>query len=71
MAIYTSTRSATVQYRGKTYDMHIAVSGSGARYVGDDLEWWTKGNGIGSEGMLLQHNVDGSTGDIIELCTAL
>lgn len=68
-ANYTSTDSATIQYKGSTYRMQIAVSGSGARYVGGGLEWWTKGSGAGSEGTLFRHNVDGTSGDSVEICT--
>ena len=66
---YPSTDSATVQYKGGSYDMKIAVSGSGARYVGGELEWWTKGSGAGSEGTLFRHMDDGTSGASIELCT--
>jgi membrane-bound inhibitor of C-type lysozyme len=68
-ATYPSTDSATVQYKGGNYNMHIAVSGSGARYVGGELEWWTKGAGPGSEGALFHHMADGTSGERIELCT--
>ncbi|SER23107.1 Membrane-bound inhibitor of C-type lysozyme [Nitrosomonas sp. Nm51] len=68
-AIYPSTDSTTVQYKGSTYSMQIAVSGSGARYVGGELEWWTKGSGAGSEGTLFRHNADGTSGDSVEVCT--
>lgn len=68
-ATYPSTESATVQYKGSAYNMQIAVSGSGARYVGGDLEWWTKGSGTGSGGTLFRHNADGTSGDSIEVCT--
>lgn len=57
-----------VQYKGGTYTMKNAVSGSGARYVGDDLEWWTKGSGAGAYGSLIHHNTDGTSGDTIEIC---
>ena len=67
---YPDTDSATIQYRAATYDLQIAVSGSGARYVGGQLEWWTKGAGAGSEGTLFRHQADGTTGDRLELCTA-
>lgn len=70
-ATYPSTDSATVQYKGSNYDMHIAVSASGARYVGGELEWWTKGSGPGSEGTLFRHMADGTSGEIIERCTML
>ena len=68
VATYPSTDAATVQYQGARHDMKIAVSASGARYVGDDLEWWTKGSGPGSEGTLFQHLDDGTSGDVVERC---
>lgn len=67
-ATYSAPDSATVQYKGSTYSMQIAVSGSGARYVGGELEWWTKGSGIGSKGTILRHNADGTSGDSVEVC---
>lgn len=70
VANYTSTESATVNYKGSDYEMKIAVSGSGSRYVGSEIEWWTKGSGAGSEGTLFGHNADGSTGDVMENCKA-
>ena len=66
---YSSTNSATVQYKGRIYDMQIAVSGSGSRYVGGELEWWTKGSGPQSEGTLFRHMADGTSGESIERCT--
>lgn len=69
-AIYPNTDSATIEYQGRVYKMNIAVSASGARYVGEGLEWWTKGNGSGSEGTLLQHQADGTSGAGLEYCTA-
>lgn len=68
-ATYPNTDSATVHYKGSSHRMTIAVSGSGSRYVGGGLEWWTKGSGSGSEGSLFRHNADGTSGDSIELCT--
>lgn len=64
-ATYPTTETATVVYDGKTIAMKIAVSGSGARYTGDGLEWWTKGN----EGTMSKLLPDGTSGDIIENCT--
>lgn len=69
VAAYPTSNSARVQYRDSSYSMQIAVSASGARYVGGGLEWWTKGAGPGSEGMLLRHRTEGASGDIIESCT--
>ena len=34
---------AIVRYKGRKHMMRTAISGSGARYVGDGLQWWTKG----------------------------
>jgi len=64
-AVYPSTDTATVQYQGASYGMHIAMSGSGARYVGDGMQWWTKG----PSGMLSPLQADGSAGTIIETCS--
>lgn len=68
-ASYPTTDGAKVEYKGNQYDLEIAVSGSGARYVGGGFEWWTKGSGTGSEGSLFEHLADGSSGDVIEACT--
>ena len=70
VASYPSTETATIRYQGAQHEMAIAVSASGARYVGDGLEWWTKGSGSGSEGTLLEHLADGTSGDVLENCTA-
>jgi membrane-bound inhibitor of C-type lysozyme len=70
-ATYASTNAATVSYKGSDHKMEIAVSGSGARYVGSDLEWWTKGSGSGSEGTLFRHQADGKSGEIVESCKAI
>ena len=67
-ASYPSTDAANVQYKGTDYAMQIAVSASGARYVGGGFEWWTKGTGSGSEGTLFAHNPDGTPGAAIENC---
>lgn len=34
---------AVVRYKGAKHTMRTAISGSGARYVGDGWQWWTKG----------------------------
>ena len=70
-AAYSSTDTATVKYKARTYTMQIAISGSGARYVGEGFEWWTKSSGPGSEGLLLRHNADDTTGEILERCKAV
>ena len=47
-ALYPDTQTARLKVEGNDYRLKIAVSGSGARYVGEGLQWWTKGD----EGML-------------------
>lgn len=42
-AAYPDTNTALVKIKGQAYTLHIALSGSGARYVGDGWQWWTKG----------------------------
>lgn len=42
-ASYPTPDIARVVYDGRTFDMAIAVSASGARYIGGGFEWWTKG----------------------------
>jgi membrane-bound inhibitor of C-type lysozyme len=68
---YHSGTTAVVRYEGRTRTMTIAISGSGARYVGSGLEWWTKGMGPGSSGTLFHHERDSTTGDIVESCIQL
>lgn len=66
-AWYNQQGEALVQYKERTYRMEVVISASGARYAGNDLEWWTKGTGPGAEGTLYTHH-DGETGEIIEEC---
>lgn len=42
-ARYPTPETAQIVTAGKTVDMTIAQSASGARYVGDGWQWWTKG----------------------------
>ncbi len=68
-ASYPTDSTAVVQYEGQTYPMTIAVSASGARYVGGGFEWWTKGSGPGSEGTLFHHLSDGTSGEQVDQCS--
>lgn len=47
-ARYPTTDTAEITYMGETVDLEIAVSASGARYVGAGWEWWTKGETEGT-----------------------
>ena len=42
-AAYPDSETAIVTWKGHTYNLKIARSGSGARYTGYGLQWWTKG----------------------------
>ncbi len=62
---YPTDETAEVTYQQQTVPMHIAISASGARYVGGGLVWWTKGQ----NGTLFTAINDNETGDIIDHCT--
>jgi membrane-bound inhibitor of C-type lysozyme len=47
-ALYPDQETVQLKLGGATHTLRIARSGSGARYTGDALQWWTKGD----EGML-------------------
>ena len=68
---YSSFESVTLQYKGRIQNLKIAVSASGARYIGANLEWWTKGSGSGSEGSLYRYLSDGSSDERLESCTEI
>lgn len=65
---YPSDTTAVVEYESQTLQMTRAVSASGARYIGEGLEWWTKGSGPESEGTLFRHESGGTTGETVEQC---
>lgn len=67
-ATYRSVDSATLQYKNAIHTLQIAISGSGARYVGGGLEWWTKGSGVGATGTLSRLRADGTSGEVIQNC---
>lgn len=64
---YPDEDRAVVSYRGKTVPMQIAMSASGARYVGGGYVWWTRGS---TEGSLFNATANGETGAALEQCTA-
>lgn len=43
-ALYPDTSTARLRLAGQEHTLKIAVSGSGARYVGEGLQWWSKGD---------------------------
>ena len=62
---YPTTESAEILYTQEEIPMQIAVSASGARYTGEDLIWWTKGQ----DGTLFKVDTNQETGDLLERCT--
>lgn len=65
-ATYPDTDTALVSYQGREHSMRIDASASGARYVDEQLEWWTKG----PDGTLLQRNANGES-RVLEQCSQL
>ena len=63
--------SATVQHQGRSHELRIAVSGSGARYVGGGLQWWVKGAGAGAQASLFRLLSDGGSEELIERCVGV
>lgn len=61
---YPSDTTARLHYEARVHELQLAISASGARYTGDALEWWSKGN----EGTLSSLEVENSAGTIIERC---
>ncbi len=49
--------------------MSLAISASGARYVGGGLVWWTKGSGPGSAGTLYREQAGTAAAPVLETCT--
>jgi membrane-bound inhibitor of C-type lysozyme len=69
-ATYPDTETARVSYDGRDYVLTSAVSASGARYVGQGLEWWSASRNGQESGTLsrLAPN-DAAGGTIIERCS--
>jgi membrane-bound inhibitor of C-type lysozyme len=40
---YPDTDTAELAFGGRTHRLHITISGSGARYIGDGCHWWSQG----------------------------
>lgn len=64
---YPSTETAEILYKQDEISMQIAPSASGARYAGEELVWWTKGQ----EGTLFKADTGNEAGMALEHCTAV
>ena len=47
MLLIPDPNTAVIRYKGKVHILKTAPSADGARYVGDGLQWWTKGMSLG------------------------
>ena len=54
----------SLRYKGQNHRLKIAVSASGARYTGDGLVWWNKGD----ENTLYKLSGKDDTGNKLESC---
>lgn len=70
-AVYLPPDRARIAILDETIDMHIARSADGARYVGGNRVWWTKGSGPGSHGMLFKRDSGEATGAEITTCVQI
>lgn len=64
---------ASLEYKGRTFDLYSVVSASGARYATEQglepdkgLQWWSKGNEATLSEMIMDHTAPEPT--VIETC---
>ena len=57
--VYGKDRTAGLTYEGKSYRLRPVTSGSGARYAGEDLEWWSATRAGREEGRLSRLDAEG------------
>ncbi|MCB5162968.1 MliC family protein [Marinomonas algarum] len=68
---YQTGDEILVVHQGTEHTMTRAISGSGARYASPQYEWWSKGLNSASEGTLLQHKTNNTSGKILERCKVM
>ncbi|RJS91029.1 MliC family protein [Salinisphaera sp. Q1T1-3] len=68
VARYPDVETAVIDYKGDEHTLSLAMSADGARYVGDDYEWWTRGTGRNGQATLSERNDDNTTGRQIASC---
>ena len=57
--IYAKDRTAALTYEGESYRLRPVTSGSGARYAGEALEWWSATRDGREEGRLSRLDSEG------------
>lgn len=65
-AVYLHEGGLVLHHAGRTHRLEDAPRASGARYTGEGLEWWIKGD----EGRLSPLQADGWGGEPLERCTS-
>ena len=65
---YDGVEVAEVAYKGRTYTMRASASASGARFVGSDLEWWTRTREGREEAVLSRVGASEIGGSVLERC---
>ena len=63
-AAYPGPELAQLRYRGQELTLQITPAASGARYTGDGLIWWIRGD----EASLFRITDEGEIGERLELC---
>ncbi|MFN3535883.1 MAG: DUF4232 domain-containing protein [Brevundimonas sp.] len=67
---YVDSASAEITYDNQTYTLNIARSASGARYAGQDLEWWTAARGDQETATLSRLGPNDDVGSVVlERCS--
>jgi membrane-bound inhibitor of C-type lysozyme len=67
---YADSDNAQLAYKTQTYALRSVQAASGARYVGDGVEWWTATRDGQESGTLSRLGPDGTTGvAVLERCS--
>lgn len=65
---YDGVEVAEVAYKGRAYTMRASASASGARFVGSELEWWTRTREGREEAVLSRVGSSEIGGSVLERC---
>lgn len=65
---YPDTHTAIFPYQGENHKLTLTKSENGARYLGDGLVWWSKGNDENAKASLHEATLNGETGNLIASC---
>lgn len=65
---YEGRTGAAITYDGRTRKLAFLTTGSRTRYGGDNLEWATAGDRVGSKAELFRQSAGIATGAALEVC---